>query len=170
MPVTVNAFGPDHPGWQAYADHLTRVNMIQHATLKGEPKPDGIYLGLSVEGAIVGHISLVKQPLVVPASYLCEDRALYLTDAASTPLYETFVQTFSVEAAHCRKGYGRALQEAAIEKSQEAGCYQMRSWSSADRRENYALKISLGFAMHPALYPMPGSAPLSGIYFIKRLT
>jgi GNAT superfamily N-acetyltransferase len=167
QPVIVE-YTLDHPDWSVLIDHLTRTNMLHHATTSGEAKTDCAYLGLSISGALVGHIVIRKQPLCVPASPLCDNSEVHLSNSAG-PLFETFVQTFAVEEAHQGRGYGRALQEAAVQKSRELGCYQMRSWSSVDRRENYALKISLGFAIQPALYPMPGGAPISGVYFVKRL-
>lgn len=168
MQPAIAEYTPDHPQWPAFIEHLKRTNMLPHATDDGQPKADGVYLVAHDAASPVGHIALKRQPLVVPASYLCDDRQQPLSDSAG-PLFETFVQTFAVEEGHHGRGYGRALQQAAVQKSRALGCYQMRSWSSVDRRENYALKISLGFAVQPALYPMPGGAPISGVYFIMRL-
>ena len=158
---------PTREHWQTYLDHLKRVKMLTHATEDGDPKPDGFYFGILTENECVGHISIRKQPLTVPASHLTEDKELPLSDSQCVPLVETFVNTFAVEKAYQRRGYGRALQEAALKKTRELGCYQMRSWSSADKSANYALKLSMGFAVHPALYPLPGGKPLSGVYFTK---
>ncbi len=155
--------------WQSFTRHLASVKMLSHATRNGEPKPDCFYLGITVAEAVVGHISFRKQPLMIPASYLCGNEEHPLTRQDGDTLYEAFVQTFAVDEAYRRSGYGRILQEAALQKAGELGCYQMRSWSSADREANYALKISLGFAVLPALYPMPGGAPISGVYFVKRI-
>lgn len=168
MQPVITEYTSDHPDWSALLDHLSRTNMLRHATAGGAATADCVYLGLSVDGSLVGHIVIRKQPLCVPASPLCDNSELHLSNGTG-PLFETFVQTFAVEEAYQRLGYGRALQEAAVHKSRELGCYQMRSWSSVDRHVNYALKISLGFAIQPALYPMPGGAPISGVYFIKRL-
>jgi GNAT superfamily N-acetyltransferase len=165
----LSEFEATERGWEAYTRHLANVKMLKHATQDGEPKPGCYYLGIAVGKAVVGHITIRKQPLIVPASHLSNNEGLLLTGQDGTPLYEVFVQTFAVEEAHRRSGYGRALQEAALEKAGALGCYQMRSWSSADKAANYALKISMGFAILPALYPMPGGAPLSGVYFVKRI-
>lgn len=160
---------PSDEHWQTYCNHLKRVKMLTHTTLHGDPKPDCVYFGVLVESEFVGHISIKKQPLVVLASHLTEHNALTLSDAQFVPLCEAFVETFAVEESYRRRGYGRALQLAAMQKARDLGCYQMRSWSSADKAANYALKLSLGFAVHPALYPMPGGNPISGVYFIKVL-
>ena len=76
--------------------------------------------------------------------------------------------TFGVEAPQRCRGLGRALQEAALEWTRERGCLQMRSWSSIDKPENYTLKLSLGFAMLPAVHDAASGYPVSGVYFVKR--
>lgn len=168
MQALVSEFTAEDPGWQAYLDHLTRLNMLNSATLHGEAKPDCVYLGIRAAGSIiVGHLSFRKQLITVPPSYLTGGHDLPLS-AGAVPLYEAFVQTFGVEPEHRRQGYGRVLQETALAKASALSCYQMRSWSSADRRENYALKLSLGFLIQPVLYPMPGGQPISGVYFVKK--
>ncbi|MCZ2094717.1 MAG: GNAT family N-acetyltransferase [Anaerolineae bacterium] len=167
MLTDVTEFLSVQAGWRAYLDHLERAKMLTSATDRGEPKADCAYLGVTVEMAVVGHLSLRRQPICVPVSSL-NAAELHVMDRTGTLLYEAFVQSFAVEPGYRRQGYGRALQQAALLKASKWDCYQLRSWSSADKRENYALKISLGFAIQPALYPMPGGAPISGVYFVKR--
>lgn len=162
-------FTKDLTDWQAYVEHLTRVKMLSSATNQGEPKENCFYLGIAIADQVIGHLTFRQQPLVVPCSSLTDGHEMVMTDRYETPLDEIFVQSFAVEAGYRRQGYGRALQQRALRKAHELGCYQMRSWSSADKRENYALKIDLGFAVQPALYPMPGGTPISGVYFVKRI-
>lgn len=162
-------FTREHPGWQAYLDHLARVKMLSSLTAEGEPHGDGFYLGVMAAEQVVGHLAFRRQTLSVPASELTHGQEMALTDGQGAPLFEAFVQSFAVEAAHRRQGVGRALQERALGKARELGCYQLRSWSSAGKHENYALKLSLGFAALPALYPLPGGAPISGVYFVRRI-
>jgi GNAT superfamily N-acetyltransferase len=172
MMTTVQHFTAESPGWLAYVAHLKRVDMRHGVDNQNQPKDNCYYLGVSLpsdtpdEMRVIGHIALCRQPLHVPASHLTDNQPRSLTLADNTPLYEMFVESFAVETQYRRKGYGRALQIAAIQVTQDADCYQMRSWSSADRTANYALKLSLGFSVHPALYPMPGVEPISGVYFI----
>jgi hypothetical protein len=45
----------------------------------------------------------------------------------------------------------------------------MRSWSSLDKPENYQLKLSLGFALHPSTHDAAAGYPVSGVYFVKRV-
>jgi GNAT superfamily N-acetyltransferase len=147
MSFQIIEFPSEEYSWQLYLDHL----------------------GLIDKDTVIGHLSLKKQPISVPSSFLTNHQDWILLDTQSNPLYEMFVQSFAVEEIYQQKGYGRALQESGLQKTKEFGCYQMRSWSSADRRENYALKISMKFSIQPALYPTPGGAPLSGVYFTKRV-
>lgn len=156
---------PAHPQWSAFVAHLDRVGMTHYALDAGLPKADTTYFGICKQDAVIGHISIKKQPLVVPASHLTDDQPL-LVNRNDQRLSETFVQTFAVEEGHRREGHGRALQQAALEQTRALGCCQMRSWSSADKYANYALKLSMGFGVHPALYPMPGGKPISGVYFV----
>lgn len=52
----------------------------------------------------------------------------------------------------------------ALELTCALGACQMRSWSSLDKTANYALKLSLGFAAHPAVQTagLTGE-PISGV-------
>lgn len=156
------------PAWQAYVEHLARVQMLPAAP-EQRPQAECCYLGVLVGAQVVGHLAIRRQALAVPASRLTNGQEHLLNDAQGQPLYEAFVQTFGVEAAYRRQGYGRALQLRGLEQARAWGCWQMRSWSSADKAANYALKISLGYVIQPALYPLPGGAPISGVYFIKSL-
>lgn len=167
--ITVREFFAHEDEWQAYLAHLTSVNMLNSATHYGEPKENCFYFGIMADGAVIGHISIRKQALVVPSSTLNGHYEVMLKAPDGHGLHEAFVLSFGVEVVQRRLGYGRALQEAAIDKARALGCYQMRSWSSADRTENYALKLSMGFAVLPALYPVPGGQPISGVYFVKRI-
>lgn len=154
--------------WDSFIKHLETISMIRHTVTDKKPLSDVYYFGIAIDEAIIGHISIKKQPLIVPPSYLIEpDNSQLKIDGKI--LEETFVQTFAVEEAYHRKGYGRDLQQAAIDRTRELGCYQMRSWSSANRMANYALKLNMGFATLPALYPMPGGKPISGVYFVMRV-
>ena len=166
MPIEIHQITAEDALWPALTDHLQRVMMARHALTDGAARPDTYYLAACTDDTIVGHISIHQQPLIAPASYLTQNEEKTLK-RHSQPLSETFVQTFAVEEDHRRRGYGRILQQAALDLTVQLGAYQMRSWSSADKQANYALKLSMGFAALPALYPMPGGQPISGVYFAK---
>ena len=83
-------------------------------------------------------------------------------DADRQPLREGFVEAFGVIPEARREGIGQRLQEHAIELCRQRGCYQIRSRSPITSHENYALKLKMGYAIHP-------SSENDSYYFIKLL-
>jgi len=77
-------------------------------------------------------------------------------------LREGFVEAFGVEPSARRCGVGTQLQTFAADRCREAGCHQMRSRSPVTSTENYALKISAGYTIHP-------STENDSYYFTKPL-
>ncbi len=160
---------PPHPLWNTLLEHLAAVDMTRSALEGNQPKPDTHYFAACLGEAIAGHISFRVQPLMVEPSALSQHQPQPLTDDDGVALKETFVQTFAVLEVYRRRGYGRALQAAALEATRALNCWQMRSWSSIDKHANYALKLSMGFAACPALFPMPGGSSIAGVYFVQRV-
>ena len=161
---------PDHALWERYAAHLHRVNQAWMLLGEGDlPTAPFLCLAAVDDGAVVGNLALREQVVTMPPTEWSGGVERPLCDAAGTPVRETFVQSFCVEAPHRRRGIGRALQEAAVAWTRERGCAQMRSWSSLDRPENHALKLSMGFAMHPSTHDAAGGFQVSGVYFVKRV-
>ena len=135
----------------------------------GQPAPDVYLLGVMAVEQVIGHISLRVQALVIPPTAWSTGQDHTLRRSTGEPLRETFVNTFAVDETHRRQGCGRALQIAALDLTRELGCYQMRSWSSLDKTANYALKISLGFAVYPAVQETGDGQLISGVYFVKTV-
>jgi GNAT superfamily N-acetyltransferase len=157
-PMSITIFSPDHQLWPAYRAHLERVGMARWA----QPAPDMFFLGVCQDETIIGHLSLRVQPIIIPG-----DQTIPGPDGE--PLRETYVQTFAVEESYRRQGFGRALQLAALDLTKDLGCYQMRSWSSLDKSANYALKLDLGFAAHPAIFEAPNGEKIGGVYFVRAI-
>jgi GNAT superfamily N-acetyltransferase len=143
--------------------------MARWALDDGQPAPDVYLLGVMEADRIVGHLSMQVQDLIIPSTEWSSGQDHALHHSNGEPLRETFVHTFAVDDTHRRQGCGRALQIAALDLTRELGCYQIRSWSSLDKTANYALKISLGFAVHPAVCETEGSHLISGVYFVKTV-
>ncbi|MEJ2758757.1 MAG: GNAT family N-acetyltransferase [Anaerolineales bacterium] len=113
---------------------------------------------------------LLRAPqCLIPPTEWAGDRDRTLRDADGKPLYETLVETFFVDSPHRRRGHGRDLQLAALEKTRELGCFQMRSWSSLDKPANYQLKLSLGFGFHPEVQDTASGLKVSGGYFVRTV-
>lgn len=160
---------PQDPRWQAFVDHLNACGQAKWVLEEdGSPKQDELYfLGVWLEEQVIGNLTLIKRPIVIPPSEWAGERDRVLRDDSSQPVTETFVQTFFVEVAHRKQGHGAALQRAALNKTRELGCYQMRSWSSLDKNANYRLKFKLGFGFHPEIQVAASGLAVSGGYFIR---
>ncbi|MBN1964407.1 MAG: GNAT family N-acetyltransferase [Anaerolineae bacterium] len=168
--MTVERFTADDAGWPAYVAHLRRIEQARWVVTEGgQPLDDLYFLGVVIDDEVVGNISLKRQSIIIPATEWTGGQDTPLNGPDGEPLQELFVQTFAVEAAYRRHGYGRALQLAALVLTRELGCHQLRSWSSLDKPANYALKLSLGFAVHPAISPTSAGYDVSGVYFIKAV-
>lgn len=164
----IEHFSGSHSLWPEYRAHLDRARMVRWGVADdGQPLANTCYLGAVVEGEVVGHLSLRRQPLTTPAADGQLPSPVQLFEGVT--LEELFVQTFAVDDSRRRQGYGRALQQAALQLAGDLGVYQLRSWSSADHPENYALKLGLGFAVCPAVYDTPNGLKVGGVYFIKTV-
>jgi hypothetical protein len=71
------------------------------------------------------------------------------------------VEAFGVLAERHRMGIGQLLQETAIQIATDLGCCQVRSRSPSSAQENYALKLKMGYIIHP-------SNEKDSYYFIKK--
>ncbi|GAB4569276.1 MAG: hypothetical protein Kow0077_01530 [Anaerolineae bacterium] len=168
--MSVQRLHPADSRWPEFVDHLRRMNMARWVLdAQNHLKPDLYCLAALADDQIAGHLTMKRQPLVTPATAWSGNRSTALTGPDGSPLLEMFVLTFGVEEALRRRGFGRALQLAAIELARGEGCYQLRSWSSQDKPANYALKISLGFAVHPAIETTLDGTKISGVYFVRTV-
>jgi GNAT superfamily N-acetyltransferase len=169
--VQIECFEIGHSLWSALVLHLKACDQARWVlTDTGEPKEENLtFLGVVIEEEVVANLTLKKQQITIPPTEWAGDRDCRLLDEFGRPLYETFVQTFFVDEAHRRKGYGRALQQEALRQTALLGCIQMRSWSSLDKFANYRLKLNLGFGFHPEIQETANGLKVSGGYFIKRV-
>lgn len=168
--MQIESFTPEHPLWPACVAHLERLDMARWVISEDGQPVEGVYFLGAIEGdEVIGHLSIKVQQVVVPATAWSGGAETPLSGPDGAALCETFVQTFGVDESHRRQGYGRALQQAALALTRDLGAYQMRSWSSLDKPANYALKLNLGFAVHPAVYETASGLQISGVYFVKAV-
>jgi GNAT superfamily N-acetyltransferase len=169
--VKIVQLTPASPDWAALVTHLKSVKDAQWVLDEhDQPLQENLtFFAVLVDGDVVGSLSVLRQEITIPETEWAADRDRVLRDQEGVPYHEILVQTFRVEKDHRRKGYGRALQEAALAFTKESGCIQMRSWSSLDKPANYALKLSLGFGFHPEVQVTPSGLRVSGGYFVKRV-
>lgn len=165
--MAIERITPDHALWNECCAHLRRHDMEREVVRSDAQLLPGMYLLATVEqDNPIGHIALRMQQICIPATEWSEGVSHIVLGSDQRPLRELFVRSFAVDEAHRRQGYGRALQLAALDLARCLGCYQLRSWSSLDKHANYALKIGLGFAVHPAIQVAHNGTPISGAYFV----
>jgi GNAT superfamily N-acetyltransferase len=167
--MRIEILNSEHCLWLKMIAHLQQVDMARWVLNGSHPRPNTHFLAAAIDTAVIGHIAIEQRKLMVPATEWSDNQSTPLRQLNGAPIFETFVNTFAVEKAYRRRGFGRALQQAALTHTKALGCYQMRSWSSLDNPANYALKFSLGFAVHPAIQQSASGQPISGVYFVKTV-
>ena len=80
-------------------------------------------------------------------------------------LLEAKINAFAVSPDRRNQGIGRLLQKKVISHAKDQGCFQVASYSTYDKVSNYAIKVSLGFAIQPELQ----SDGTRGCYFLMKL-
>jgi GNAT superfamily N-acetyltransferase len=143
----------------AYRDLLRiadQLNQSKYITVREDYIDESLLLGAFRAERCVGFlrftISIIGRDVRRPPIH----------DAAGQPLREGYVEAFGVVPDARREGVGQRLQEHAIALCRQHRCYQIRSRSPIASRENYALKLKMGYAIHP-------SAENDSYYFIKTL-
>jgi GNAT superfamily N-acetyltransferase len=146
-------------GTQEYGDLLRaadRLSQAKYIPLKADYVDESILLGAFRRSRCVGflrfEIMVIGREAGRPPIY----------GAYGQPLREGYVEAFGVLPEARREGIGQRLQEHAIALCSQRGCYQIRSRSPIASRENYALKLKMGYAIHP-------SAENDSYYFVKLL-
>jgi GNAT superfamily N-acetyltransferase len=144
---------PEYAGLVAVAEALSQARYIP---AREAYRDASVLLGAYVEGRCVGFLRFLiftigrdegRPPIISPAGL---------------PLREGYVEAFGVLPEYRRHGLGQALQDYAIAYCRDRGCYQIRSRSPVTSVENYALKLKMGYAIHP-------SRENDSYYFIKTL-
>lgn len=160
--VEVARWDSSHPRW---AELVQACNDLGHGAGL-ETKTADYHLGLYTLMAftpheVVGFLRFWTQQIGVD-----EDRPPLFIEGE--PVIEAKSVAFAVRPAFRCQGIGRRLQEAAIIWARELGCYQLRSRSLYSCRENHALKLSMGFAIQPAVQEAPNE-PNPSAYFVLPL-
>jgi len=80
-------------------------------------------------------------------------------------LFEAKINAFAVHPDYRNQGNGKSLQKHVIEHATRQNCYQLVSYSTYDKIENYAVKLQLGFCCQPETQ----ENGTKGCYFLMRL-
>lgn len=153
MDVEIKQVRQDTDLYRDLFDVAVQINQSRYVLAKETHIEESILLGAFVEMQCIGFLRLLLQ-------IIGSDEGRPPIMYAGEPLREGYVMAFAVVPQHRRQGVGQRLQERAIALCQQRNCYQIRSCSAITSQENYALKLKMGYAIHP-------SDKNDSYYFIK---
>lgn len=81
--------------------------------------------------------------------------------------FDWYIDILEVKGEYRRKGIATRLIEMVIERARAEGIYQIRSWSSEDKREAIPMWKALGFGLCPAV-THPKGQEIRG-YFVAKV-
>lgn len=140
-----------------------KANHFIYKTIKaefGEEKADLLHFSdgftyvVLNEGKIAGFISasIKKLPYVVRDTI------------------ESYIDIIEVKEKYRRKGVARKLLYFAEKESKKSKAYQIRAWSSRDKKEAIAMWKKLGFCFHPQeIISIITKEPVKGYFVTKTL-
>ena len=143
MTFRVEEWTGEHPRWQEYVSLITAEGQARPAFGEFFQPHNPRYLVALQGDTIVGFLMFIHW---VIGPHDAEIPAVKLGDSELT---EVKIIAFGVPKVHRRQGIGRMLQQEAIKRARELGCYQVRSVSWHTKPENHQLKLSMGFAAIP---------------------
>jgi GNAT superfamily N-acetyltransferase len=149
-----------HPRFPRFLEFLQTVAPEQIPFVTGEPYArwtSHLLVALD-QGVVAGAIRFAVQPIGPEAH--CPTLQL-----DGVPLTEGKIHVFAVRPESRGQGVGTLLQQWAIRRARELGCYQVASYSSYDKEANYHVKLSLGFAAQPEVH----GDNEQGVYFLMPL-
>lgn len=82
--------------------------------------------------------------------------------------YDGFVNIIEVSERYRRKGIAKRLVEMSIGRCRQLGLYQVRGWSSVDKREAILMWRALGFTLCPGI-EIHGGQEIKGYLVAQKL-
>lgn len=143
MSLIIEEWSSEHPEWQELVQAIADEGQTQWAFASFFEQFQRHFLVALQKGKIVGFVMFVVWEIGP------HDRNYPPLQLNGRRLTEAKVIAFGVAETHRRKGIGRALQESTLKRAKELDCYQVRSVSSHEHRENHQLKLSMGFGVEP---------------------
>lgn len=157
----IEEWRPNHPRW-------SDLVQVIHAEGQGYSWQDEDHFGqfehtwlvVLCDGQIAGFLQFFLQAIG-------PDRECPPLSLRGEELVEAKILGFAVRPAFQRRGFGRALQTAAIHRARALGCFQLRSFSfnTPEHAANYRLKLEMGFAAQPEYR----GTDVTGVNFIMPL-
>jgi GNAT superfamily N-acetyltransferase len=151
-----------HPRWLELVDYISAQNLAHGVLDEDGDVPSRCLLVAIQDHKLVGFLMFLVQPIGP------EMDCPVLQDRRGQPLTEAKIRAFFVTAAYRDQGIGTALQREVLRCAADLGCYQVRSRSAYSRQANYAIKLKLGFAAHPAIRHTQSGDEV-GVYWIKHV-
>ena len=162
--MLIAKWSPDHPRWPEWERLAHELNLVR-AIIDPETLAEDVhFLAALVDDALVGLLMFLVQPIGP------EMEVPIVKDAAGKPLTEAKIRAFHVLPDFRNRGLGTALQREVLRLAPLLHCYQVRSRSELDKQANYAIKLKLGFAMHPALRVFRDGTQSPGVYWVRPCT
>jgi GNAT superfamily N-acetyltransferase len=156
--IIIEEWTADHTNWLELKKVIDDLAQTEWVAFQADWHLSSHMLVATQPQTVVGYLRYVVQPIGVE-----EDEPAVVFDGQ--PLLEGKVIAFGVRVENRRRGIGRQLQTRLIDDCKAKGCFQIRSHSGAENIENHALKLSLGYAMHPLVR----ERGKSGAYFLLPL-
>jgi GNAT superfamily N-acetyltransferase len=156
--LTIEEWNDSHSRWAELFACIDSQQQVPWATSYADWHLS-THMLVAYQGAqIVGFLRFVTQ-------HIGSDAEHETVNFNGVALTEAKVLAFGVIPAQQRQGIGRALQEAALWHAERLGCYQVRSHSSGSNTANHALKLAMGFGVHPIVR----GDDTGGVYFVMPL-
>jgi GNAT superfamily N-acetyltransferase len=161
----IDEWFPQHPRWPDLETYAHQNDLVHGVINEDGLTPTSHFLVALVADETGEDVAGLLMFLVQPIGP--EMDCPILVDSNGNELTEAKIRAFHVDTPHRRRGIGTTLQRATLEKAANLGCFQVRSRSASSRDANYAIKIKLGFACHPAIRQLR-SGDETGVYWVKR--
>lgn len=143
---TIERWSEQQPRWLELLKAITEEGQTNWFTFSAPFHSSNHVLVALQENEVIGFLRFVVQAIG-------SDVDAPPVRLKSAVLTEAKILAFGVRQAHRRQGIGRTLQAAALEWAKELGCYQVRSKSDNVHAANHALKLTMGFGVHPVNEP-----------------
>ena len=143
MSYTISEVVENTANFEALFIIAEKLNQAKYISFKKAHHLESILLGAFDQKKCVGFLRIIVQVIG------SEVGRTPIGKQDGSPLVEGYAEAFGVVPSLRRRGIGQQLQEKAIAKCRDRGCYQMRSKSPISSQENYGLKLKMGYGIHP---------------------
>lgn len=163
--VIFEEWSNDHPRFAEFLQFLQEVAPEQVQFVTGAfyaGHPSHLIVALQT-GEVAGAIRFALQPIGPEAR--CP-----ILELDGSQLTEAKIHVFAVRPVSRDCGIGKQLQRLTIARARELDCYQVASYSCYDKKANYRIKLSLGFAAQPETHKIGEHGDdEQGCYFVMPL-